>query len=771
MKGSPLRITFIILSAVVALVLASFAGIEVSRLDKEIRQRFDGKRWSLPAIVYARALELYPGLRLTPEMLEEELQLAGYRKEASASGAGSYARAGATISLVSRDFYFPSGFEPSRHLTVTFAKGQVATLTSAADSFPVPLARLDPAGIGSFHPLVHEDRLLLNRAEIPELLVKTLLAMEDRNFYEHHGIAPLAILRALFANIRAGKTVQGGSTLTQQLVKNLFLSSERTLLRKVQEAVMAILLEYHYEKDEILTAYINEVFLGQDNNRAVHGFALASQFYFRRGVEDLRADQIAILVGMIKGPSYYDPRRHPDHCLERRNLVLTVMAAHGLLADSELAEALARPLTEVAVHKSGFNRYFAFLDLVRQQLAGEYREEDLQANGLQIFTTLDPQIQQQVEKNLQRTIAALQAPRKEQELQGAVLVTNRANGEVLALAGGKNPLEDGFNRALKARRPIGSLVKPAVYLAALRKGLTLASPLQDTALTLASDNGSPWRPENYDHKEHGLVPLFSALAHSYNLATVHLGLAVGLEAVVAAIGDLGYPQDIQTLPSLLLGAIEMSPFEVGQMYQTIASGGFYTSLRAIGSVMAADHTILTRYGLAVEQRVDPATTFLLTHALQRVVSEGTGASLLRSTLKDHGVAGKTGTSDGLRDSWFAGFTGDHLTVAWLGRDDNQSSFLSGSTGALKVWENIMINVPSAPLQVVEPDGIVWTAIDRTTLQPGDAGNSTLLPFLAGTEPDAPRSPASVPVPSPAAPVPTPAKGSKGLLETIGGWFK
>ncbi len=770
MKGSLLRSVFLILIAVVGLGLATLAGVEVSRLDKEIRQRFDGKRWSLPAIVYARPLELYPGLRFSPEMLEEELQLAGYRKESREGGAGSYARASLTISLVSREFYFPSGYEPSRHLTVTFGKGQVATLTSGADRLPVPLARLDPAGIGSFHPLVHEDRLLVNRADIPELLVKALLAMEDRNFYEHHGIAPLAILRALFANIRAGRTVQGGSTLTQQLVKNLFLSSERTLPRKVQEAVMAILLEYHYTKDEILTAYVNEVFLGQDNNRAVHGFALASQFYFRRGIADLRPDQIAILVGMIKGPSYFDPRRHPDHCLERRNLVLTVMADQGLLGGTELAEASARPLTEVAVHKGGFNRFSAFLDLVRQQLAGEYREEDLQANGLQIFTTLDPQIQQQVENNLLKTIAVLETQRKEQALQGAVLVTNRANGEVLALAGGKNPREDGFNRALQARRPIGSLVKPAVYLAALRKGLTLASPLQDTALTLESVTGAPWRPENYDHKEHGQVPLFSALAHSYNLATVHLGLAVGLEAVVAAIRDLGYPENVQALPSMLLGALEMSPFEVGQIYQTIASGGFYTSLRAIGSVMAADHTLLTRYGLAVEQRVDPATTFLLTHALQRVISEGTGASLLRSGLRDHGVAGKTGTSDGLRDSWFAGFTGDHLTVVWLGRDDNQPSFLSGSTGALKVWESIMTNVPSAPLQVVEPEDIVWAGINRTTLQPDAAANSTLLPFLAGTEPASPRSPAAaLASPAAVAPVPTPTP-TKGLLETIGGWF-
>lgn len=768
MKGLPSRVIFLILAAVVCLGLMVLAGVQVSRLDAEIRQRFDGKRWSLPAIVYARALELYPGLQLSPEMLEEELQLSGYRKEARENGAGSYTRNGSTISLVSRDFYYPSGNEPSRHLTVTFAKDQVATLTTAEDHLPVPIARLDPAAIGSFHPLVHEDRLLLTRQEIPDLLIKTLLTMEDRNFYSHHGVAPLAILRALIANIRAGKTVQGGSTLTQQLVKNLFLSSERTFLRKVQEAVMAILLEFHYAKDEILTAYINEIFLGQDNNRAVHGFALASQFYFRSGVENLRVDQIAVLVGMIKGPSYYDPRRNPEHCLLRRNMVLSTIAAHGLINDDQLTEALARPLTEFAVHKGGFNRFSSFLDLVRQQLAGEYQEEDLQANGLHILTTLDPQIQYQVERNLLKTITTLSNQHKHQELEGAVLITGRENGEVLALAGGKDPLQDGFNRVMQAKRPIGSLVKPAVYLAALKKGLTLAAPLQDTAITLKSETGSPWSPENYDRQEHGRVALFSALAHSYNLATVHLGLDVGLDDVVTVIHDLGYQADIKPYPSLLLGAIEMSPFEVGQMYQTVASGGFYTSLRAISGVMAADHTLLKRYGLAVEQRFDPATIYLLTHALQRVISEGTGSSLLRSTLRDHGVAGKTGTSDGLRDSWFAGFTGDHLAVVWLGRDDNKPSSLSGSTGALKVWESIMTSVHSSPLHVVEPEGIVWAGIDRTTLDQSSNGNSTLLPFIAGTDPTTPDSP---PAP-PATPATSgsPAKKGKGIFETINSWF-
>ena len=769
MKRSAKRKRMVLLAGVVCLFFGVSAGyVTVSRLSSEIRQKFDGKRWSLPAIVYARPLELYPGLRFSAEMLKEELQLSGYRREEQEKGAGSYTCNGPTLRLVTRDFHYPSGPEPSRQLSITFAADHIATLTTGEGHKPVSLVRLDPARIGGFHPLVHEDRLILSRAEIPDLLIDTLLAIEDRNFYSHHGLAPLAIARALLANIRAGKTLQGGSTLTQQLVKNLFLNRERTLWRKAMEAVMAPILEYSYSKDEILTAYINEVFLGQDDNRAVHGFALASQFYFRRELRDLRPDQIAVLVGLVKGPTYYDPRRNPENCLERRNVVLECMAARGILSKAAYTEALARPIVEVAVQKNGFNRFPAFVDLIKQQLTGEYREEDLKTNGLRILTTLDPQLQHQVEKNLQETLVLLENKQKLQNLEGAVVITGRENGEVLALAGGKNPLSPGFNRALQAKRPIGSLVKPAIYLAALQKGYTLASPLNDSTVSLDIEGSGKWRPENYDHKEHGRVPLFSALAHSYNLATVRLGMDVGLDNVRTVIRDLGYGEEVQPYPSLLLGAVDMSPFAVSQMYQTIAAGGFYTSLRAISSVMATDHTALHRYGLAVEQRFSPELIYLLTHAMQRVVSEGTAMALLSSPLKNHAVAGKTGTSDNFRDSWFAGFTGDHLAVVWLGRDDNTSIGLSGSAGALKVWEKIMREVVSSPLKPVEPEGIAWMAFDRTTFAGSrNSNSSTELPFIAS----------NLPVAAASSALPNTSNNSKpknaapGILETIGGWFK
>ena len=725
-----------LLTVAVALLLAAGAVIYLLKLDEEISLRFDNKRWSLPAIVYARPLELYPGLRLSPEMLENELLLGGYRREDRPEGAGSFTRTGDTIQLTSRGFRFPDGLEPSHRLTIAWAGDRIAALSDAATSDQLLSVRLDPMRIGSFHPRVHEDRIVVDRESLPDLLVETLLLIEDRSFYGHRGVSPLAIARALVTNVTAGEIVQGGSTLTQQLVKNLFLDRERSLLRKAREAIMAVLLERRYPKDEILTAYANEIFLGQDGNRAIHGFALASTYYFKRTLDDLRPDQIATLVGMIKGPSHYDPYRHADRCRHRRDLVLTTMADHGLIDQTELDRSLARPLAEVDLQRSGLNRFPAFLDLVRQQLAADYREEDLTSDGLQILTTLDPHIQLQVEENLQRTIGEL-STKDDAALEGAVVVTARETGEVLALAGGKVPARHGFNRALQARRPIGSLIKPAVYLAALNHGYTLASPLLDAAITVNPDSADQWQPKNYDRLEHGRVPLVTALANSYNLATVRLGLDLGLERVIEAIDALGYHKPLQPLPSLLLGAVEMSPLNVARLYQTIGAGGFSTTLRAIDSVMTADRHLLTRYGVSIEQRISPEITFLLTHALQRVVSEGTGTTLLRSPrLRDHNIAGKTGTTDGLRDSWFAGFTGEHLAVVWLGNDDNTPTRVTGSAGALRVWQHIMESIPTTPLELVTPPSIEWLRINRQTLRqaPWPDNDTITLPFIAGSGP-------------------------------------
>ena len=746
------------------LLFVAFA-LYVGYLDRVIRNNFEGKRWSLPAVVYARPLEIYPGLAITAQEFEDELQLAGYRRDRKTLDPGGYDRQDGFVRLVTRDFHFPDGQEKSARITVFFDGGSVQAITRTDTGESIEGARLDPARIGSFHPKQHEDRIVLTREELPDLLVKTLLAVEDHKFYTHTGLDPLAILRALLANVMARGTVQGGSTLTQQLVKNFFLSNERTLWRKANEAIMALLLEAHYDKDEILTAYANEIFLGQDGGRAVHGFGLASLFYFRRDLKDLSPAQMAMLVGMVRGPSYYDPRKDSERCLKRRRVVLDVMLERGVIDNHAHRQAMAAPLGNQGITGTGFNRFPAFLDLVRRQLSEEYQEKDLTTDGLKIFTTLDPRVQVQVEKHLDSTIERLEKNTGKKGIEGAVVVTRREGGEVLAIAGGRKALQSGFNRALDAKRPIGSLVKPAVYLTALGNGYTLATPVDDTALTLPNPGGKQWTPMNYDRLEHGRVPFYMALANSYNLSTVRIGTDVGIKKVVQTLKKLGVDEDVPAYPSVLLGAVSLSPLKVAQLYQTLASGGFYLPQRVISSVLAADNSILKRFGISVEQRFTPETIFLLNNGLQHVVSDGTARSLSHYLPPSHNVAGKTGTSDDLRDSWFAGFTGDQLAVVWLGRDDNKPMGLSGSSGALVVWGEIMRALRPQPLDFIEPEGIEWRWLDTGSLElsadrPLFGGEQVRLPFLAG----------SVPVPENNSLLGEPAKAVGGVVDKIMDWF-
>jgi len=350
------------LFAILALLMAGY----VTWLDFQVRHQFTGKRWSLPARVYARPLELYAGLELSAEQFLSELKALHYRPVSNPTSSGQFSRNGNEFQLLSRPFDFWDGQESSRNLRLSFSGTRLAKLSEGNNSQPVSLARLDPVLVGSFYPAHNEDRVLLQLDEVPVSLTDALISIEDRGFYSHHGVAPLAIVRALVANIRAGGVVQGGSTLTQQLVKNFFLSSERSLVRKVNEAIMALLLEWHYSKDEILEAYLNEVYLGQDGNRAIHGFGLASYFYFERPLTELSVDQYALLVGLVKGPSYYNPRRHPERALARRERVLDVMSQLSLISTEEAATAKSRKLGVSPFNRKAINTFPAFLELVRR---------------------------------------------------------------------------------------------------------------------------------------------------------------------------------------------------------------------------------------------------------------------------------------------------------------------------------------------------------------------------------------------------------------------
>ncbi|MEJ2060136.1 MAG: penicillin-binding protein 1B [Gammaproteobacteria bacterium] len=708
-------------------------------LNTIVTSRFEGRRWELPARVFASPMELYPGLELKPADFEEGLRLLHFKPAARITERGTYQRRGSEFRVHTRGFQFASDEEPSRELDVDFSGDHVVSVRDLKSGQNIALARLSPLLIANIYPRHNEDRILVRLDKIPPTMVKGLVSVEDRTFYSNIGLDFRSIARALIADIRAGRIVEGGSTLTQQLVKNLFLTNRRTVWRKANEAVMALLLTAHYSKDEIMETFMNEVYLGQDGQRSIHGVGLASEFYFEKPVSALDLSQQALLIALVRGPSYYDPRLHSKRALARRNLVLRIMAQQGVITDAQAHEAESRPLGVVKEAPSGVTPFPAFLQLVQNELERDYSEEELRSAGLFIFTTLDPLVQIATEHAVDQGLKQVEAGHgvKRGTLQAAAVVASVNNGEVLAVVGGRDVRYAGFNRALDIQRPIGSLVKPAVYLTALAqpKDYTLATLLDDSPLSVPQPDGKDWQPLNYSREYHGQVTLMQALVHSYNVPTARLGLAVGLPNIIDTLHRLGVTKTIPAYPAILLGSINLSPLQVAQMYQTIAASGYRTPLKAVRRVMDQQGQVLKRYPLTVEQAVNASTDYLIQATLHEVTQEGT-AQALKSWLPNLSVAGKTGTTNDLRDSWFAGFSGQHTAVVWVGRDDNQPTGLTGATGALRVWADLMSDISTQPLDPPKPDNVEWKLIDPTNglLADESCADAQWMPFIQGSAP-------------------------------------
>lgn len=703
-------------------------------LDHRVREGFGETQWRVPAHVYSQPLELYSGRELEPGVLAEHLQAVGYRAVATADDVGEYARDGDRFTIHARAFRAANGGEPGGELRVAFADGRVSAVRDGDGG--ATLARIEPQRIGSVFPGRAEDRVLVQLDDVPERLVTALLAIEDDSFYQHHGVRPTAILRAAIANIRAGRVVQGGSTLTQQLAKNFFLSSEQTLGRKFDEALMALSLEWRFSKDEILEAYLNEVYLGQDGPRSINGFGLGARYWFNRPLAELDLHQFALLVGMIRGPSYYDAREHPQRARQRRNVVLQAMARAGAVDGDAARGAMDRPLDVVARDDVGLTEYPAYVDLVRRQLAVHYDEDDLRSEGLRVYTHLDPRAQHAAEAAVSDRLDRIDGG-GDSALQGAAILAEVNSGAVIAVVGDRAPRAAGFNRALDARRQVGSLAKPAVYLAALNRPdeYTLATLLDDSSLELDLGGGNHWQPRNFDGEFVGELPLIDALAQSRNVATARLGMDIGLDAVGRSLAALGGSGVNRLHPSDLLGAFGRTPLAMAAMYQTLAADGFSTPLTAIAEVQDAAGEPLRRNSLRVRQAVPPGTTFLVNQALREAVVSGTARSLERS-MPERGFAGKTGTTNALRDSWFAGFDRRHVGVVWVGRDDNAPAGLTGSAGALHVWADMMQPLPAAPLRSSGPAEVEWSRVDveRGVRLPDHCSTGRRLPFLSGSIP-------------------------------------
>lgn len=652
-------------------------------LDAKVRAAFDGSKWTLPAKMYARPMALYPGLLLSEKQLKAELEWSDYHSSAQAYRPGSYTRRGSEWEIFRRAFTYHDGQQPAHKIRIKFANGRIDQLWR--DGQEEAFVRLEPMYIGGIFPAKQEDRELIQLQDLPPALVNTLVAVEDRAFYDHFGISPRGIARAIKTNIQSGRMAQGGSTLTQQLVKNYFLSNERTLKRKAQEALMAILLEMHYSKDQILEAYLNEIYFGQAGRRAIHGVALASRFYFAKSVKELEIEEIALLIGIIKGPSFYSPFRHPERAQQRRNVVLQLMQDLNIIDQQQRILAQGKPIMVASARRGGQREYPAFIELVKKQLQQDYRLQDLQHEGLKIYTTLDPWLQDSAERSVQNHLNRLP---NNKGLEAAAVITSVDGGEVRAIVGSRNVRYFGFNRALKAKRAIGSLAKPAVYLAALTSGrYQWNSIISDDPVTIGGQDGKVWQPQNYDKKSRGNILMVDGLSQSLNQATTRLGMRVGLGHVIDIFQQLGVQQEIPPYPSILLGTINLTPLEVTEMYQTLASGGFAMSPRSISAVTTANGGVITSYAVEGIQKLDVESVELIRFGMEQVAKRGT-AKQLSWTFPDERIAAKTGTTNDQRDAWFVGFDNRHLGVIWAGRDDNGSTNLYGATGALPIWKNI-----------------------------------------------------------------------------------
>nr|WP_235868482.1 penicillin-binding protein 1B [Vibrio ezurae] len=689
---------------------AGLAGIAVLAfvmvyLNTVVERRFEGQLFDLPTVVYARILNLTPDAKITHSQMLKELDVLHYRKVRSPKFPGEYSASNSKIELIRRPFEFQDGPEPDRHVMLYFNKSGLTKIESLEKKGQLGFLRLEPKMLGMLEKNVTEQRLFVKRQDYPEFLVDALITTEDRDFYRHDGVSPTAIARAFMANIKAGRAVQGGSTLTQQLSKNLFLTREKTLWRKVREALIAIIIDHRYDKDRILEAYLNEVYLGQSAGQAIHGFGLAARFYFGQPIQELRIDQMAMLVGLVKGPSYYNPIRHPQRAKERRDLILKLLLEQGYLSSEQYQQALNRELDLQKIPRIA-SRQPAYFQQLKNELQKYVGSDFEQHMGLRLFTTLDPVSQSMLEKSVRETLPRLEKG-KPSQLEAAAIAVDRKTGEIRAMVGGRRTGYDGFNRALNASRQIGSLVKPAIYLNALMQPekYQLATTLMDEPISLKGNKGSTWTPRNFDRKFRGKVPFYRSLAHSLNVPTVRLGMSLGIKNVQHTIETLGVDEgEIRPVPSMFLGAFTLTPYQVAQMYQSLTNSGKQVPLTALRMVKNQEDDVIYQSLPRARQVVPEQAAWLATYAMKKVVSEGSGR-YLTNHFSRFALAGKTGTSNDGRDSWFVGVDGREVVTLWVGRDDNKAAHLTGASGALRVYDDYLKQREPEVLSLPWPEGI------------------------------------------------------------------
>ncbi len=731
-----------IIAATLAVALLTAAALGYARFEASVEESFRVAVTSGPSRLYSRPLMLRSGIDPFRDGVAEYLERAGYRLVSGPDvRRGEYAIRPREWRIGARAFRHASGREPGGTVLLRLGPGGMITGLQLADGRTLRTARIEPAEIGAFLPPDGRDRILVSLSDLPNHLVDAVLVTEDRRFFEHRGIDLRRVGAALLANLRAGRVVQGASTITQQLAKSVFLSQERTVVRKLRELLIARALERRHGKDEILEAYLNEIYLGQAGSVAIHGVALAARYYFGRDVRDLGLAESALLAGIIRSPSTHSPLRDPPAALARRNLVLDALRREERISESEHHRALAAPLDlrpdSLRVRSTSY-----FVDYLRRPLTREFGEHALESGALTIFTTLDMTLQVVAERIVRRRLEWLEneIPYLRQgtsPLQASMVVTEPRTGQILALVGGREYAQSPFNRATSARRQPGSVFKPVVALAALslqgadRPPFTLASLLPDEPFRIRMPR-SGWEPANHDRLFRGDVTVRQALEQSMNVPTAKLGAAVGLDRVISTARRLGIESTLELVPSLPLGTFEVTLIEMVRAYGVLAAEGIRAPLRVVLSAIAPDGEAIAITQAPPLRVFEPAETYLVTSALQGAVDRGTS-----TTLRDLGyygaVAGKTGSTNQFRDALFVAYTPEIALGVWVGFDFNRSIGLPGSATALPIAADFLIRVVGSHggRHFRPPPGIERAAI---SIQQGEKCRRIVESFLVGTVP-------------------------------------
>jgi penicillin-binding protein 1B len=712
-----------------------------------VDKRLSGERWMIPSRIYARPLALREGMVLDPADLLKILNGLKYEQKADAPRSpGEFAVGENAVTLFPR----PGGDAATEAVTLAFDKGKLKTIAGSAGKKRYPVQTLEPELITYLFDDSREKRRIVRYEELPDLLVKAVLAIEDRRFFSHPGLDPLRILGAALRNIKAESYLQGGSTITQQLVKNFFLTPERTIRRKAQEAFLAFVLERRASKQEILELYLNEIYLGQAGSFSINGMGEAARMYFHKDVSNLTLPECALLAGMIQSPNPYNPYRHKERATERRNTVLKAMAESGFIEEATARAAMAQPLrTEAPALDSAEAPYF--VDLVGRQLAQRYDEKDLQTQNLSIHTSLDLHLQSLAQDALAAGLDAVDKLIKKKNpdntVQGSLIVLEPRTGAILALVGGRSYGSSQYNRVIQAHRQPGSTFKPFVYLAAFEAifedpalpPITPATVVEDAPSVFFFED-KEYIPENYEDDYLGNVTLRRALSKSLNVATVKVAEMVGYDRVADMWNKkLGMSGAVRPYPAIALGSFETTPLEMATAYNVLANGGLKVEPVSVLQVTDEKGRTLEQHQAPPPKRVvHQESAYLVTNMMRSVLNEGTAYNA-RVWGFTADAAGKTGTTNDLRDAWFAGYTPDLLCVVWVGYDDNTPIRLSGAKAALPIWTDFMKAAVAGTKQrsfEVPPENVIFVDIDKATGLLATPGCPKVISesFIAGTEP-------------------------------------